>query len=116
MREITCPDPVALTTTHDKPVLGDTGQPLVIDMQAFLLGRIADPAFSGERTGLDAALFAYETKAALDAQRGASVLRLENDQWRQLCAAARATRYDPRFAHCLVPLLRALLDAREASP
>jgi len=115
MKTLKIPQDVELKDTLNRPVLAEDGKPVCLNLKTFLLLRMQDPKFAEGKTGLDAAEFALETKHMIESQSfiAGEKLMLEDEQWRRLKAASLepTSPYDPRIIHCLVPLLKAIVDA-----
>ena len=120
MYHIQVPEPVSLFDITDKPLVED-GSPVVLSLHQFLLGRIADEAFSSGLNGLEAAEMALNTKTDIDRQFADGscpiVLNIEDAPYKHLVSATRSpkTPYHPALQHCFVPLLHAVLNAKRDS-
>jgi hypothetical protein len=118
MRYIPIVSPVPLFDLFDNKMVEADGSPAAATVNKFLLARIADPAFTKGKSADAGARLVAATKKRIDSAKGGFV-ELEDEQWERICAATQHPErevYDPRCQHCLVPLLDAVLEAKEEVP
>lgn len=122
MFEMTIPEPVLLESIVGSQLTEDDGTPSICSFEQFLLGRLADPIFYLGLTGIEAAELGLATRQAIkDGLQGRSpgeTLALENDPTIRLQRVIRTPQAPIRqdVAPCLVPHMRAVLDAQPAKP
>ena len=121
MRYITIPKPIDLKTIDDSAVVDSDGEPMVLDLFEYIRARLVDPKFTGDKKGYEAAMFMAECKAELDRQKaieGLKVMKLETEFWKRLEAVTKEPTgaFDPRWAHSMVPIMKAVVEASDKDP
>jgi hypothetical protein len=119
MKVITVPEPVALSHLDGSPTLAN-GQQIVIDFKSFLLGRASEQAFTGEKKGMDAALFVFAFKQHLDGQDfelgAGTTVWIEDEEYKALKRSCDQAQLLPEVMCALLPHFQAVKDAKDETP
>lgn len=83
----------------------------------FVKSRLQDPKFGQSAEWLFAA---FEINKKINSLNGESCLALETDHWDKLksvtVSPSKEALYNPNVAHCTVPFIKAIIDAKDENP
>lgn len=105
-------NPVTLTNLQNTPFEDENGAPITMTIQSFILQRLIDSKFG---TGMEGLLSATQIKTAVE--ESGDYIELETKDWELLSNVVRQPssdqQYNPNIAHCLVPIIQAILNATD---
>lgn len=125
MKYIEVPEPVTLITLNDIEMKNEDQEPATTSLREFIIGRMMDVKFLGAKKGVEGAIFLMECKQEVEKQLGKKddeknpeILSLENETWKSLVESMKDPTggYDSRYIHCLVPLMKPIMDATDKHP
>lgn len=111
-------DPILLTNFHGESFKDDSGEDAKMTLKSFIYQKLADAKFGRD---YDAISSAFQIKQAVSgADDDAEFIALETKDWETLNSVVKspseANQYNPVLSHCLIPFMKAIIDAVDELP
>lgn len=115
MKYIIIPTPVPMEQIDGTPIQGKSGQ-IKLSFKEFVEGRLCDPKMA---VTADTMFIAFEVRTKVRAT-DIGHIALEDAHYAQLLDVTNTpspqAQYNPQVAHCLLPHIKAIRDAKDTAP
>lgn len=113
MKYIIVPEDIQLVQITGEEIRDQEGKPITMRFSTFLLGRLVDQVFAAK--GLDGVLQGLKLRELFKDAKPGDVVATEDADHSLLVQATKnpTPGYNMGIAHCLVPFMRTICDARD---